>query len=236
MSEVAEIEADASNEANVARRLKITEIFYSLQGEADTVGFPTVFVRLTGCPLRCQFCDTAYAFHGGDWFTQDAVLEKVNALATPGGAGPRFVCVTGGEPLAQKNCLPLLSALCDAGYRVSIETSGAMPIGNVDARVVRIVDVKTPGSGEERRNRYEDLRLLRADEQIKFVICDRADYEWSRAKLVELSLPTRCTVLFSPSATQLEPRQLADWILGDRLPVRFQMQLHKVLWGNVPGK
>ncbi len=236
MSEVAEIEADASNEANAARRLKITEIFYSLQGEADTVGFPTVFVRLTGCPLRCQFCDTAYAFHGGEWFTLEDVLAKVRAFATPVEAASRYVCVTGGEPLAQKNCLPLLSALCDAGYRVSIETSGAMPIGNVDPRVVRVVDVKTPGSGEERRNRYADLDLLRADEQIKFVICDRADYEWSRAKLAELSLPRRCTVLFSPSAGQLEPRQLADWILEDRLPVRFQMQLHKVLWGNVPGK
>jgi 7-carboxy-7-deazaguanine synthase len=244
MSEVAEIEADASNEASSdelaegkgARRLKITEIFYSLQGEADTVGFPTVFVRLTGCPLRCQFCDTAYAFHGGEWFTLDDVLEKVRAFATPGEAGSRYVCVTGGEPLAQKNCLPLLSSLCDAGYRVSIETSGAMPIGNVDTRVIRVVDVKTPGSGEERRNRYADLDLLRADEQIKFVICDRGDYEWSRAKLAELSLPGKCTVLFSPSAEQLSARVLADWILEDRLPVRFQMQMHKVLWGGVPGK
>jgi 7-carboxy-7-deazaguanine synthase len=246
MSEVAEFEADASTEASDAvaakdkgaLRLKITEIFYSLQGEADTVGFPTVFVRLTGCPLRCQFCDTAYAFHGGEWRTVDAVLGEVRDLAGPGAgaATPRYVCVTGGEPLAQKNCLPLLTSLCDAGYRVSIETSGAMPIANVDPRVVRVVDVKTPGSGEERRNRYADLGLLRADEQIKFVICDRADYEWSRAKLEELSLPEVCSVLFSPSAGQLEPRMLADWILADRLPVRFQMQLHKVLWGNVPGK
>jgi 7-carboxy-7-deazaguanine synthase len=215
-------------EEGEALRLKITEIFYSLQGEADTVGFPTVFVRLTGCPLRCQFCDTAYAFHGGQWHTVDEVLAKV------AGFSPGYVCVTGGEPLAQKNCLPLLTRLCDASYRVSLETSGAMPIAGVDARVIRIVDVKTPGSGEERRNRYEDLALLRAEEQIKFVICDRADYEWSRDRLA--ALPRRSQVLFSPSADQLPARQLADWILADRLPVRFQLQLHKVLWGNVPGK
>ena len=217
-------------EAGGARRLKITEIFYSLQGEADTVGFPTVFVRLTGCPLRCRFCDTAYAFHGGEWRTLDEVL------ATVGNYSPRYVCVTGGEPLAQKNCLPLLTRLCDANYRVSIETSGAMPLDGVDARVIRVVDVKTPGSGEERRNRYDDLALLRPDEQIKFVICDRADYEWSREKITALGLVQRCQLLFSPSAGQLPARQLADWILEDRLPVRFQMQLHKVLWGNVPGK
>jgi len=213
-----------------ARRLKITEIFYSLQGEADTVGFPTVFVRLTGCPLRCQFCDTAYAFHGGEWRTVDEVLAKVGEFS------PRYVCVTGGEPLAQKNCLPLLTNLCDAGYRVSLETSGAMPLADVDARVIRVVDVKTPGSGEERRNRYDDLALLRPEEQIKFVICDRADYEWSREQLATRRLDARCQVLFSPSAEQLPARQLADWILADRLPVRFQLQLHKLLWGNVPGK
>ena len=215
---------------NDPARLKITEIFHSLQGEADTVGFPTVFVRLTGCPLRCQFCDTAYAFHGGEWMTIDSVLARVAEFA------PRYVCVTGGEPLAQANCLPLLTRLCDANYRVSLETSGAMPLAGVDPRVNRVVDVKTPGSGEERRNRYEDLALLRGEEQIKFVICDRADYDWSRAKLAALNLPERCTVLFSPSAEQLPARQLADWILTDRLPVRFQLQLHKVLWGNVPGK
>ena len=222
----------AADEVDVggARRLKITEIFYSLQGEADTVGFPTVFVRLTGCPLRCQFCDTAYAFHGGEWRTLDEVLTTVGSYS------PRHVCVTGGEPLAQKNCLPLLTRLCDANYRVSIETSGAMPLEDVDARVIRVVDVKTPGSGEERRNRYDDLALLRPEEQIKFVICDRADDEWSREKITALGLMQRCQVLFSPSAEQLPARQLADWILEDRLPVRFQMQLHKVLWGNVPGK
>ena len=213
-----------------ARRLKITEIFYSLQGEAHTVGFPTVFVRLTGCPLRCQYCDTAYAFHGGEWHTLEQVLTQVREFA------PRFVCVTGGEPLAQKNCLPLLGSLCDAGYQVSLETSGAMPLGGVDPRVVRVVDVKTPASGEERRNRYAELDLLRSDEQVKFVICDRADYEWSREKVATLNLARRCNVLFSPSASQLPARDLADWILADRLPVRFQLQLHKVLWGNVPGK
>jgi 7-carboxy-7-deazaguanine synthase len=218
----------AGNEAQP--RLKITEIFYSLQGEADTVGFPTVFVRLTGCPLRCQYCDTAYAFHGGEWMTIEQVLGRVS------GFSPRYVCVTGGEPLAQKNCLPLLASLCEANYRVSIETSGAMPLGGVDARVIRVVDVKTPGSGEERRNRYADLELLRPEEQVKFVICDRADYEWSREQLEKRGLTGRCQVLFSPSAGQLPARTLADWILADRLQVRFQLQLHKVLWGDVPGK
>jgi 7-carboxy-7-deazaguanine synthase len=220
----------AAGVADTSRRLKITEIFHSLQGEADTVGFPTVFVRLTGCPLRCQYCDTAYAFHGGEWRTLDEILERVATF------GARHVCVTGGEPLAQKNCLPLLSMLCDANYRVSIETSGAMPLDGVDARVNRVVDVKTPGSKEESRNRYDELARLRPEEQIKFVICDRADYEWSRDKIASLKLGERCQVLFSPSAEQLPARDLADWILADRLPVRFQMQLHKVLWGNVPGK
>jgi len=219
-----------------ARRLKITEIFYSLQGEADTVGFPTVFVRLTGCPLRCQYCDTAYAFQGGEWRTLDEVLAAVGPYFKPGTSVTRHVCVTGGEPLAQKNCLPLLTSLCDANYRVSIETSGAMPLADVDPRVIRVVDVKTPGSREERRNRYDDLALLRPEEQIKFVICDRADYEWSRDQVDSRKLIDRCQVLFSPSAEQLPPRELADWILADRLPVRFQLQLHKVLWGNVPGK
>jgi 7-carboxy-7-deazaguanine synthase len=211
-------------------RLKLTEIFHSLQGEADTVGIPTVFVRLTGCPLRCQYCDTAYAFHGGEWWQLEAILERVLEL------GGRYVCVTGGEPLAQKPCLELLRALADAGYRVSLETSGALPIDAVDARVIRVVDVKTPGSGEEHRNRYEQLSLLRPEEQIKFVLCDRADYDWSRALLERLKLTERCGVLFSPSHEQLPARQLAEWILGDRLPVRLQIQLHKYLWGNEPGR
>ncbi|HUQ09458.1 MAG TPA: 7-carboxy-7-deazaguanine synthase QueE [Steroidobacteraceae bacterium] len=226
-------EADAPTTAPgraTGTRLKITEIFHSLQGEADTVGFPTVFVRLTGCPLRCQFCDTAYAFHGGEWQDLEHILDRVASWSA------RHVCVTGGEPLAQKSCLPLLTKLCDAGYHVSLETSGAMPIGDVDPRVIRVVDVKTPGSREEARNRYQDLALLRPEEQIKFVICDRADYDWARARIAELGLAKRCTVLLSPSADQLPPRDLADWILTDRLPVRFQLQLHKVLWGNVPGK
>src|SRR5687767_4571191 len=217
-------------ESEAQPRLKITEIFYSLQGEADTVGFPTVFVRLTGCPLRCQYCDTAYAFHGGEWMTLGQVLGRVAEFS------PRYVCVTGGEPLAQKNCLPLLTSLCDANYQVSLETSGAMPLAGVDPRVIRVVDIKTPASGEERRNRYGDLDLLRPEEQVKFVICDRADYEWSRDQVKTLSLATRSNVLFSPSADQLPARDLADWILADRLPVRFQLQLHKVLWGNVAGK
>ena len=211
-------------------RLKLTEIFHSLQGEADTAGTPTVFVRLTGCPLRCQYCDTAYAFHGGQWWELDAVLARVAQFAT------RYVCVTGGEPLAQKSCAQLLTALCDAGYRVSLETSGAMSLAPVDARVVKVVDVKTPDSGEERRNRYDELAHLGAHDLVKFVICSRGDYEWSREKLQQLSLPPGCTALFSPSHEQLPARELADWILEDRLPVRLQIQLHKYLWGNVPGK
>jgi 7-carboxy-7-deazaguanine synthase len=213
-----------------ASRLKITEIFHSLQGEADTAGIPTVFVRLTGCPLRCQYCDTAYAFHGGEWWELEAIVARVREFATP------YVCVTGGEPLAQKPCLQLLSMLCDAGLIVSLETSGAMTLEGVDARVKRVVDVKTPASGEERRNRYTELATLRPNDLVKFVICSREDYEWSRAKLAELALPAGCTVLFSPSHEQLPARELADWILEDRLAVRLQIQLHKYLWGNVPGK
>jgi len=211
-------------------RLRITEIFHSLQGETDSVGIPTTFVRLTGCPLRCQYCDTAYAFHGGQWWELAAILARVREFDT------RYVCVTGGEPLAQKQCLALLRALADEGYRVSLETSGAMPIDAVDARVIRIVDVKTPASGEEHRNRYEQLALLRPEEQIKFVLCDRADYDWSRGKLDSLQLTQQCQVLFSPSHGQLPARDLADWILADHLPVRFQIQLHKYLWGNEPGR
>jgi 7-carboxy-7-deazaguanine synthase len=211
-------------------RLKITEIFYSLQGEADTAGIPTAFVRLTGCPLRCQYCDTAYAFHGGEWWDADKILTRVSEFGT------RYVCVTGGEPLAQKGCPLLLTRLCDAGFRVSLETSGAMPLADVDPRVVKVVDLKTPGSGEEHRNRYQELPLLTQQDLVKFVICGREDYEWSRAKLTELDLSRRCTVLFSPSHEQLAARELADWILEDHLPVRFQLQLHKYLWGNVAGK
>jgi 7-carboxy-7-deazaguanine synthase len=219
----------ASAQSGVAR-LKLTEIFLSIQGEADSVGWPTVFVRLTGCPLRCRYCDTQYAFHGGEWFTLEQILERVAEFSA------RHVCVTGGEPLAQKNCLPLLRSLCDAGYRVSLETSGAIDVSEVDPRVVRVVDVKTPASGEERRNRLENLDVLRADEQVKFVIGDRADFEWSRDLVREKTLHQKCTVLFSPSHGQVQPRDLAQWILDERLPVRLQVQLHKYLWGDVPGR
>ncbi len=211
-------------------RLRITEIFRSLQGESDSVGIPTVFVRLTGCPLRCGYCDTAYAFTGGEYWTLGAVLDRVRELEVT------HVCVTGGEPLAQRACLPLLAALCDAGWRVSLETSGAMSLDGVDPRVVKVVDVKTPASGEEGRNRYDELARLGPADQVKFVICSRADYEWSRAKLAALGLAARCSVLFSPSHDELPARDLAEWLLEDRLPVRFQVQLHKYLWGNVPGR
>lgn len=224
--------ADSSNIAapSSAVRLKLTEIFLSIQGEADSVGWPTVFVRLTGCPLRCQYCDTQYAFHGGEWHGIERVLETIASYGT------RHVCVTGGEPLAQKHCLALLQSLCDAGYRVSLETSGAIDVSGVDARVVRVVDMKTPASGEESRNRYENLALLRADEQVKFVICDRNDFEWSRNLVRDRRLHETCTVLFSPSHGQMEARELAQWILDERLPVRMQVQLHKYLWGDVPGR
>lgn len=213
-----------------APRLKITEIFRSLQGESDTVGFPTVFIRLTGCPLRCQYCDTAYAFGGGEWMSLDAILDRVGGYAT------RHVCVTGGEPLAQSNCLPLLQRLCDAGYTVSLETSGALPVSDVDPRVIRVVDVKTPDSGESHRNLLEQLDALNGRDQIKFVICSRGDYEWSREMVKDRQLATRSMVLFSPSHEQLAARDLAEWILADGLSVRLQIQLHKILWGNAPGK
>ena len=211
-------------------RLKLTEIFLSLQGEADAVGWPTVFVRLTGCPLRCSYCDTAYAFYGGEWWTLAAILERVF------GFGVGHVCVTGGEPLAQRACLDLLVALCDAGYRVSLETSGALDISAVDARVSRVVDVKTPDSNECERNQLANLQLLKPHDQIKFVLCSRADYEWAARLVREHALSQRCQVLFSPSHRQIAPRDLAEWILADRLPVRFQLQLHKQLWGDTPGR
>ncbi|MEO7209273.1 MAG: 7-carboxy-7-deazaguanine synthase QueE [Steroidobacteraceae bacterium] len=219
-----------SEQAVKSERLRINEIFISLQGEADCVGFPTVFVRLTGCPLRCQYCDTEYAFHAGEWFDLDAILLRVRELQA------RYVCVTGGEPLAQRNCLKLLERLCDAGFRVSLETSGALDVAAVDPRVSRVIDVKTPASNEAARNRVENFAHLTPRDQLKFVICSRADYDWSKAFLLEHALTERCRILFSPSYKQLAPTPLADWILEDRLPVRFQMQLHKILWGDVPGK
>ena len=210
--------------------LRITEIFYSLQGEARDVGRPTVFVRLTGCPLRCHYCDSEYAFFGGERQSVATILEQVASYA------PGHVCVTGGEPLAQPNCLPLLAQLCDAGYEVSLETSGAMAIDNVDSRVSRVLDLKTPASGEVGRNLYSNIELLTALDQVKFVICDRQDYEWARLKLDEYQLADRAgEVLFSPSHGQVDPKQLAEWILEDRLPVRFQLQLHKLLWNDAPG-
>ena len=211
-------------------RLKITEIFLSLQGESRSVGLPTTFVRLTGCPLRCQYCDTAYAFHGGEWRTVDEVVQQVAALGT------RHVCVTGGEPLAQKSCLTLLRALCDAGHEVSLETSGAITVAEVDPRVIKVMDLKTPASGEVERNRYDNLPQLTARDQIKFVLCDRADYDWAKRLMAEHDLAARCEILFSPSHTQLPARELADWIVADRLPVRFQLQLHKYLWGDERGR
>jgi 7-carboxy-7-deazaguanine synthase len=222
--------ATAAGGATSAAGLRITEIFHSIQGEADAVGWPTVFVRLTGCPLRCTWCDTTYSFTGGDKRTLDEVL------ATVAGYQARHVCVTGGEPLAQKACLPLLAALCDAGFEVSLETSGAMDVAEVDPRVRKVMDLKCPGSGEMARNRWENVAHLLPHDQLKFVIADRADYEWAREQTRAHALATRCQVLFSPVADQLPPGQLADWILADRLPVRLQLQLHKVLWGNAPGR
>lgn len=211
-------------------RLKITEVFLSLQGESSSVGWPTVFVRLTGCPLRCQYCDTTYAFHGGAWRSVDDIVDEVRTYRA------RHVCVTGGEPLAQKNCIGLLTSLCDEGFGVSLETSGAIDISMVDPRVRRVVDIKTPGSAEVEKNRWDNLALLRESDEIKFVLCSREDYEWARSLLEEHALSRRCTVLFSPSHGQLDARELADWIIADRLPVRFQAQLHKILWGNEPGR
>ncbi|MDN5923683.1 MAG: 7-carboxy-7-deazaguanine synthase QueE [Xanthomonadales bacterium] len=219
----------ASVPQSAASRLRIAEIFHSIQGEADAVGWPTVFVRLTGCPLRCVWCDTEYAFHGGQWQDLDAILNEVSSYGT------RHVCVTGGEPLAQKRCLHLLEALCDAGYDVSLETSGALDVSGVDARVHKVVDLKAPGSGESARNLYSNLDHLGLGDQIKIVIADRADYDWAVSQLHEHALAQRSQVLFSPVAGKLTPRELAQWILDDRLQVRLQMQMHKLLWGDVPG-
>ncbi len=227
MSEVALVSAP---DAVVEERLRITEIFHSLQGEARSVGWPTVFVRLTGCPLRCVYCDTTYSFFGGEWKSIDAIVDVVASY------GARHVCVTGGEPLSQKRCLILLQRLCDAGFEVSLETSGALDISGVDPRVSRVMDLKTPASQEMQRNRWENLAHLTAHDQLKFVICDRVDYEWARAITAEHDLPARCEVLFSPSHGQVSNRELAEWILEDRLPVRFQTQLHKHIWGEEPGR
>ena len=230
MSVVAASPIDRVSTGDVAAlRLKITEIFHSIQGEAQFSGWPTVFVRLTGCPLRCKYCDTAYAFTGGEWWSIGDVAARVASYAT------RHVCVTGGEPLAQPRCLVLLEALCDAGHEVSLETSGALDVACVDPRVSRIVDVKTPGSGECGRNRWENLNVLTAHDAVKIVITSRDDYEWARA-FVEQHASLPCPVFFSPSYAELPAADLADWILADRLTVRLQVQLHKTLWGDVPGR
>ncbi|MCK2095994.1 7-carboxy-7-deazaguanine synthase QueE [Thauera aromatica] len=216
--------------ADATVRLRITEIFASLQGESSRVGLPTVFVRLTGCPLRCTWCDTAYAFSGGSPRSVDDILAEVARH------GLRHVCVTGGEPLAQKGCPALLTALCDAGHSVSLETSGALDIGGVDARVSRIMDLKAPGSGEAAKNRYANLALLNAHDELKIVLADAADYEWAKRQIAEHALAERCPVLLSPVAGSLVPAELAGWIVRDRLPVRFQLQLHKILWDDARGR
>ena len=210
--------------------LKVHEIFHSLQGESSRVGLPTVFVRLTGCPLRCGYCDTAYAFQGGKNLTQAQILEQVAAYDA------RYVTVTGGEPLAQRGCLPLLTALCEAGFDVSLETGGAMDIGGVDPRVSVILDVKTPGSGEVEKNLWSNLDHLKRKDEVKFVLCDRSDYDWAKQVLEDRAIAEKCPVLFSPVYSSLPPAALAEWVLQDRLPVRMQVQLHKILWGETPGK
>ena len=210
--------------------LKIHEIFYSLQGESTRVGLPTVFVRLTGCPMRCVYCDTAYAFSGG------SNMETADILAKIAEYGTKYVTVTGGEPLAQKECMVLLKALCDAGYNVSLETGGVVDIGPVDSRVSVILDIKTPDSGELKNYLWENLTHLKKTDEVKFVLCSRADYDWAKQILVQYHLVEKCSVLFSPVYSQINPTDLANWVLADQLPVRMQLQLHKILWGEVPGK
>jgi 7-carboxy-7-deazaguanine synthase len=210
--------------------LRISEIFFSLQGETRTTGLPTVFVRLTGCPLRCHYCDTTYAFTGGEWMSIDEIICQVSAYEV------KYVTITGGEPLAQKNCNDLMSRLCDANHEVSLETSGAVSVADVDSRVVKVIDIKTPGSGEVEKNLYENFKFLDAKDEIKFVICNEEDYDWCKGIINQYQLSRNYQVLFSPSHEELEAGVLADWILRDKLSVRLQIQLHKYLWGNVPGR
>jgi len=215
------------------QKLRITEIFYSLQGESKTVGLPTIFIRLTGCPLRCQYCDTEYAFKGGEWWGFDLIISEVKKYNTP------YITVTGGEPLAQKGVFELLKQLCDLNYKVSLETSGALDVQSVDPRVIKIMDLKTPSSNEESKNNYSNLKFITKNDQIKLVICNRDDYEWALRALTEYKLADKCEVLFSPVNLNTNAgnmaKKLADWILEDQLPVRFQLQLHKIIWGNIPG-
>ena len=218
------------SQTNSNLSLKVNEIFFSIQGETSRVGLPTIFIRLTGCPLRCNYCDTEYAFYEGNMMMLDDIMKNISVYVA------KHVTVTGGEPLAQKNCRPLLTLLCEAGYDVTLETSGAQGIRNIDSRVARIVDLKTPASGEADKNLYDNLQYLTTHDQVKFVICNREDYQWSKEKLVTYKLDEQCEVLFSGSHGELQPSQLADWILQDQLPVRLQIQLHKYLWGDVPGK
>jgi 7-carboxy-7-deazaguanine synthase len=226
-----EIEAERpKSQAVTAARLRVTEIFYSLQGEARTVGCPTVFIRLTGCPLRCGYCDTGYAFTEGEWMSFEGILARTASFT------PCYITVTGGEPLAQRACGELLTRLCDAGYEVSLETSGALDISTVDPRVSIVMDLKAPGSGEESKNRYENIELLAPKDQLKLVVRDRTDYEWSRGKIAQYNLAERCEVLMSPVHGEMNPTQLAEWILADRLPVRMQVQLHKLLWSDARGR
>lgn len=227
MSDFKEKQADVDSSAS---RLRITEIFYSLQGESRSSGYATVFIRLTGCPLRCEYCDTTYAFKGGEWFSLSEIISEVKKYNT------KYITVTGGEPLAQKQCTELLKLLCDEGYDVSLETSGALDISTVDSRVSRVMDLKTPASKEVEKNLYENITLLTSHDQLKFVICDRNDYDWAVDKINEYDLLSRCEVFFSTSHQQLKPQVLADWILEDQLAVRFQMQLHKYLWNDEPGR
>ena len=221
---------DAPARQSVSERLKVTEVFCSIQGEARDAGWPSVFIRLTGCPLRCQYCDTAYAFHGGEWRELDELMTQVESF------GVRHVCVTGGEPLAQRRCLELLKRLCNAGYAVSLETSGALDISPVDQRVRRVLDIKTPDSKEVDRNLWENIEALTSHDAIKFVICSRDDYQWCCERLTEQLAEVPCPIFFSPSSRQQDASALADWIIQDQLPVRMQIQMHKVLWGGAPGK
>ena len=224
------IKSNSVTQKNTQAELRINEIFFSIQGESSKVGLPTIFIRLTGCPLRCSYCDTAYAFHDGNKMTVDDIIKDISQYCT------KHVTVTGGEPLAQKSCNELLTRLSDEGFQVSLETSGGIDVAHVDERVMKVMDIKTPGSAEQSKNKFENIAHITAKDQVKFVIGDRPDYEWSKQKMSEFNLTEKCEVLFSPEHESVNPTDLANWILEDKLNVRLQVQLHKYLWGNVPGK